>query len=107
LWKPTAGPAASWSATAPKRPGCWSSTPTATLRLQRACVQLLGHALRRPGRRHHHAYLTDRVPLAEGNQDRYGTQIMLLGGTWQSRPLADPQHVDDRRRQIGPEPLAD
>jgi hypothetical protein len=32
---------------------------------------------------------------------------MLVGGTWQSRPLVDPQHIDDRRRQIGLEPLAD
>lgn len=63
--------------------------------------------MRRPGRRHHHAYLTDRVLLVEGDQHRYGTQIMLVGGTWQSRPLADPQHVDDRRRQIRLEPLAD
>jgi hypothetical protein len=39
---------------------------------------------------HLHAYLTDRVLLAEGNQQLYGTQVMLVGGTWQPRPLADP-----------------
>jgi hypothetical protein len=55
----------------------------------------------------HHAYLTDRVLLAEGGQQLYGTQFMLAGGTWQSRPLADPDRVDERRRQVGLEPLED
>ena len=55
----------------------------------------------------HHAYLTDRVLLAEGGQQLYGTQFLMAGGRWQLRPLADPDRVDDRRRQVGLEPLAD
>ena len=68
----------------------------------------LGHAVKAgQADAGHHAYLTDRVLLAEGNQQLYGTQVMLVGGTWQPRPSADPDRVDDRRRQVGLEPLAD
>jgi hypothetical protein len=75
---------------------------------QRACLELLGHAVKAgQADAGHHAYLTDRVLLAEGKQQLYGTQLMLVGGTWQPRPLADPDRVDDRRRQVGLEPLAD
>jgi len=75
---------------------------------QRACLELLGRAVQAgEADAGHHAYLTDRVLLAEGNQQRYGTQFMLVGGAWQPRPLADPDRVDERRRQVGLEPLED
>jgi hypothetical protein len=75
---------------------------------QRACLELLGHAVQAgEADARQYAYLTDRVLLAEGHQQLYGTQFMLAGGRWQPRPLADPDHVDDRRRQVGLEPLAD
>jgi hypothetical protein len=75
---------------------------------QRACLELLSHAVQAgEADARQQAYLTDRVLLAEGNQQRYGTQFMLVGGSWQPRPLTDPDHVDERRRQVGLEPLAD
>ena len=75
---------------------------------QRACLELLGRAVQAgEAAAGHHAYLTDRVLLAEGNQQLYGTQFMLVGGAWQPRPLAEPDRVDQRRRQVGLEPLAD
>ncbi|HZX08134.1 DUF6624 domain-containing protein [Kribbella sp.] len=56
----------------------------------------------------HEAYLTDRVLLAEGNQQLYGTEFRLADdGSWQPQPLADADHVDTRRRQSGLEPLDD
>jgi hypothetical protein len=75
---------------------------------QRVCLELLGGAVRAgEADAGHHAYLTDRVLLAEGGQQLYGTQFLVVGGRWQLRPLADPDRVDDRRRQVGLEPLAD
>ena len=75
---------------------------------QRACLELLSHAVQAgEADARQQAYLTDRVLLAEGNPQRYGTQFRLVDGSWQPRPLTDPDQVDDRRRQVGLEPLAD
>ena len=64
---------------------------------QRLCLELLNGAVRAgEADARHHAYLTDRVLLAEGGQQRYGTQFLVAGGRWQLRPLADPDRVDDR-----------
>jgi Family of unknown function (DUF6624) len=68
---------------------------------QRVCLELLGGAVQAgEADARHHAYLTDRVLLAEGSQQLYGTQFRVAGGSWQLRPLADPDRVDDRRRQV-------
>jgi hypothetical protein len=75
---------------------------------QRACLELLSQAVQAgEADARQQAYLTDRVLLAEGNPQRYGTQFRLVGGSWQPRPLTDPDQVDERRRQVGLGPLAD
>ena len=43
------------------------------------------------------AYLTDRVLLAEGRPQEYGTQMTARKEGWSPRRLRDPAHVDDRR----------
>jgi hypothetical protein len=53
------------------------------------------------------AYLTDRVYLAEGRPQEYGTQVTARDGRWVPRRLRDPDHIDDRRSAVGLEPLAD
>lgn len=54
------------------------------------------------------AYLTDRVLLAEGKPQRFGTQFQKdAAGKWVPKTLEDPEHVDDRRRAAGLEPIAD
>jgi len=45
----------------------------------------------------HVAYLTDRVLLAEGRPQEYGTQITGQDSQWVPRRLRDPDHVDERR----------
>ena len=52
------------------------------------------------------AYLTDRVLLAEGKKQVYGTQFTLTNGKCQPRPLEDEAHVDQRRQEVGLPPLA-
>jgi Family of unknown function (DUF6624) len=53
------------------------------------------------------AYLTDRVLLAEGKEQRYGTQCTAIDGKWKPRPLEDEANVDKRRADVGLPPLAE
>lgn len=53
------------------------------------------------------AYLTDRVLVAEGKPQEYGTQITAGRGVWEPLPLRDPQTVDERRAVMSLGPLAD
>jgi hypothetical protein len=53
------------------------------------------------------AYLTDRVLLAEGKKQVYGTQMTSSGGKWEPRPLEDPANVDKRRAEVGLKPMAE
>jgi hypothetical protein len=70
------------------------------LAFQKQCLQLLQAAVKRnDARAQHLAYLTDRVCVADGLPQRYGTQLEY--------PMADPEHVDERRAAVGLGPLAE
>jgi len=51
------------------------------------------------------ALLEDRVLVADGKAQRYGSQ--LSGNPLRFAPIEDEAHVDQRRRSVGLEPLAD
>lgn len=53
------------------------------------------------------AYLTDRVRLAEGKQQIYGTQGTEKNGVIVPFPIEDEEHIDERRKAIGLEPIAE
>jgi hypothetical protein len=53
------------------------------------------------------AYLTDRVLSGTGKKQKYGTQVTLKDGKFIPQPIEDAEHVDERRKAIGLEPLAD
>ncbi len=53
------------------------------------------------------AYLTDRVLLAEGGQQVYGTQVTREDGRFVPRNLRDPDRVDERRAGVGLGPVAE
>ncbi|HWH95358.1 MAG TPA: DUF6624 domain-containing protein [Baekduia sp.] len=56
----------------------------------------------------HVAYLTDRIRMAEGRCQRHGTQIGdIRDGTPVPWPIEDAENVDERRREVGLEPLSD
>jgi hypothetical protein len=75
---------------------------------QRRCLDLLTTAVAAgEARRRHLGYLTDRVLLAEGQQQEYGTQMTARGGRWAPRRLRDPDTVDERRAQMDLGPLAE
>jgi hypothetical protein len=54
-----------------------------------------------------YALLTDRVLVAEGKPQIYGTQMIVQGKALVPRPIADEAHLDKRRAEMGMEPFAE
>jgi hypothetical protein len=73
---------------------------------QRQCLDLMARLPKDEVSQQNLAYLTDRVLLAEGKKQLYGTQFTLVDGKWQPRPLEDEPNVDKRRAEVGLPPLA-
>lgn len=74
---------------------------------QEACLHLLaGAAADGEAAPADLAYLDDRVRVARGEPQRYGTQCVRSDGHWRPMPLAEPNHVDRLRAEAGLEPLA-
>ncbi|MBS0209965.1 MAG: hypothetical protein JSS27_13535 [Planctomycetes bacterium] len=76
-------------------------------KFQRRCLDLMTRLPKDQVVPENLAYLTDRVFLAEGRKQVYGTQFEVVAGKWQPRPLEEPDHVDQRRAQVGLSPLAE
>lgn len=53
-----------------------------------------------------YALMYDRLALAEGRPQRYGSQMVCLEGRFVVAPLEDREGVDDRRAVLGMGPLA-
>jgi hypothetical protein len=79
----------------------------ADVKLQRKCLDLMTKLPKGEVSRIDRAYLMDRVLLAEGRKQIYGTQFTSSGGKWVPRPLEDPATVDKRRAEIGLPSLAE
>ena len=69
--------------------------------LQRRCLDLMRVAPAGEVTPMYIAYLTDRVLLAEGESQVYGTQMALIDGEYRPWDLCDPQTVDGRRAEAG------
>jgi hypothetical protein len=76
-------------------------------KFQRKCLDLMARVPRDEVSQKDVAYLTDRVLLAEGKKQRYGTQFTLVNGKCRPRPLEDEANVDKRRAAVGLPPLAE
>lgn len=73
---------------------------------QRSCLDLIAEAAARAEASPVElAYLTDRVLLAEGKPQEYGTQAEGREDGYRARRLRDPEHVDERRAAMSLEPL--
>jgi hypothetical protein len=78
--------------------------------LQHRCLELLEVAVAcGDAPPEHYAYLDDCVRMADGRDQRYGSQFVRSadGSTVVPWPIEDPDHVDDRRARIGLPPLAE
>jgi hypothetical protein len=75
---------------------------------QKQCLELLQTAvLANEASPAHLAYLTDRVRCHEGKPQVYGTQGQITNGEVSIGEIEDRDHVDERRAEVGLEPLAD
>lgn len=74
---------------------------------QRKCLELMDKVPRDRLSRRDVASLTDRVLLAEGKKQVYGTQVSLRRGKCVPSPLEDEANVDRRRREVGLSPLVE
>lgn len=75
---------------------------------QKQCLPLLEKAAAAgEGAAKEVAYLTDRVLVAEGKPQRYGTQFHMVDGKLVPRPIEDEAHVDERRAAVGLGTLAE
>jgi hypothetical protein len=79
----------------------------ADTKFQRRCLDLMAKLPKDEASPSNLAYLTDRVLLAEGKKQRYGTQVTTVDGQWKPRPLEDEANVDQRRAEAGLPPLAE
>jgi hypothetical protein len=79
------------------------------LQFQKKCLQLLEQAVRDDEANPINlAYLTDRIRISEGKTQLYGTQGQTNpDGSIIPFPIEDEEHVDERRKAIGLEPIAE
>ncbi|PNY81759.1 DUF6624 domain-containing protein [Deinococcus koreensis] len=87
----------------------WLLAQHADLRpsLQACVLDLLAQQRSTPAEARNLAYLTDRVRLAQGQPQVYGTQVMYddVQGKASPRMLDDPAGVNARRANVGLEPI--
>ncbi|GLS20331.1 hypothetical protein GCM10007874_33480 [Labrys miyagiensis] len=75
---------------------------------QRRCLKLLAHSVESgEASAADLAHLTDRVLLARGEPQLYGTQLVARAEGFVAARLQDPESVDARRAAMGLVPLAD
>lgn len=79
----------------------------ADLKFQRKCLDLMTALPKNEIIPSNLAYLTDRVLLAEGKKQIYGTQFTEENGTFVPRPLEDEANVDKLRAEVELPPLAE
>jgi hypothetical protein len=71
-------------------------------KFQRECLDLMEKLPKTEISKSNFAYLTDRVLLAEGKKQIYGTQCTFNDkGEFEPRPLEDEKNVDKRRAEMG------
>jgi hypothetical protein len=68
---------------------------------QRRCLELLRAAAPGEVAPDHVAYLTDRLAVAAGEPQLYGTQFRAENGRLVPAPILEPERVDERRRAVG------
>jgi len=78
------------------------------LAFQERCLALIVAAVKKgesPPR--HMAYLTDRVRVAEGKKQVYGTQFHDVGGKQEPYPVENEADLDRKRGEVGLSSMAD
>ena len=71
---------------------------------QKKCLELMKTQTGEVSKRNV-AYLEDRVRVNEGRPQLYGTQFGGEGENYGPRPIEEPEKVNERRAELGMEPL--
>jgi hypothetical protein len=79
----------------------------ADIKFQRKCLDLMAALPKNEVSQTDFAYLTDRVLLAEGKKQIYGTQFEWVDGKLQPQALEDEANVDKLRADVGLTSLAE
>lgn len=74
---------------------------------QRQCLDTMTQLPKNAVSQQDLAYLTDRVLLAEGKTQLYGTQFTKVDGKLTLRPVEDESQLDSRRSAMGLPPMAE
>ncbi len=75
---------------------------------QRSCLELMRREPADEVCPQHIAYLEDRLAVAAGRPQRFGTQLRpTVGGDLAPLAIEDPEHVDERRAAVGLPSLAE
>lgn len=74
---------------------------------QKRCLELMEKLPRNEVIPINVAYLTDRVLVAEGKKQKYGTQFTQVNGRHQPQPIEDEANVDKRRTELGLSTMAE
>ncbi|HEY3096934.1 MAG TPA: DUF6624 domain-containing protein [Acidimicrobiia bacterium] len=78
--------------------------------LQRRCLEMIEMAVAASDAPPvHYALLLDRVRMADGRDQLYGSQFVRTedGSSVEPWPIEDAEHVDERRQEVGLTPLAE
>lgn len=70
-------------------------------------AQLKAQLKTEPFMRQDYAMLSDRVRLAQGHKQVYGSQLRMRHGAMSMRPVIDPARLDQRRAAMDLMPIAD
>jgi hypothetical protein len=74
---------------------------------QKQCLELMEKLPRNEVIPSNVAYLTDRVLVADGKKQKYGTQFTQVDGKHQPQPIEDEANVDKRRKELGLSTMAE
>lgn len=75
---------------------------------QKHCLTLMLEGVKRGEVSPEHlAYLTDRVRVADKQEQLYGTQFRSINGKMEPYPIEDEANLDDRRRKAGLLPMSE
>ena len=78
---------------------------TADRAFQKKCLALMQAAPKGEVALPDVALLTDRVLLADGKKQKYGSQVERRNGKWVPRPTTEPDRLDVRRAEMGLPPM--
>lgn len=80
---------------------------TADVEFMRHCLTLMKSAAKDDVALANIAFLRDRLLTMEDKPQLYGTQFRIIDGKTEAFPIQDPEHLDERRADVGLDTFAE